>query len=90
MIIQINILVVDKKFPVDYPKCGGPALSTSDHCIYMQRFAKWVAKEILLFHGLIFLKCLSFFVKVCEVTRLTRNGQRLERREHQPQIERSQ
>lgn len=28
MIIQINILV-DKKFPVDYPKCGGSALSTA-------------------------------------------------------------
>lgn len=78
MIIQINILVVEKKFPVDYPKCGGSALK-HERPLHLQRFAKWVVKEILLFHGLIFLTCLSFFVTVCEVTRLTRDGRRLER-----------
>ena len=64
--------------------------SEHERPLHLQRFAKWVAKEILLFHGLIFLTCLSFFVKVCEVTRLTRDGRRLERRERQVQIERSQ
>ena len=87
MIIQINILVGDKKFPFGLSKMRRVS-SERERPLHLQRFAEWVAKEILFFHGLIFRTCL--FVKVCEVTPLTRDGQRLERRERQVQIECSQ
>ena len=60
MIIQINILVVDKKFPLDYPKCGaGSALSTSDHCIYSVS-PSGSQKKSSFFTAYFFLTCLIF------------------------------